>query len=71
MSAGEDKFDGRRAEGMWLGVCLEIGESLMGAREGVAKARDFRRKAENLGRWSVAEFGKFVGAPWEPYPGTK
>ncbi len=36
------------------------GESLTGTREGVVKARDFRRKAEHGGRWSVAEFEKFV-----------
>ena len=29
--------------------------------EGVAKARDFRRRAENGGRWSVVDFDKFVG----------
>ncbi len=24
-----------------------------------------------MGRWSVADFDKFVGAPWEPHPGAK
>ena len=50
---------------------MESGESLIGTDDGVVKARDFRRKAENGGRWSVAEFDKFVGVPWEPYPGAK
>ena len=50
---------------------MESGESLIGTDGGVVKARDFRRKAENGGRWSVAEFDKFVGVPWEPYPGAK
>ena len=35
------------------------------------KARDFRRKPENGGRWNVQDFDKFVGVPWEPYPGMK
>jgi hypothetical protein len=70
-SAGKDKFDVRWREGVWLGVRMESGESLIGTDGGVVKARDFRRKAENGGRWSVAEFDKFVGFPWEPYPGAK
>ena len=49
----------------------EWGESLIGTNEGLVKARDFRRKAENGGRWSVADFKKSVGVPWEPYPGAK
>ena len=49
---------------------MESGESLIGTNEGVVKARDFRRKAENGGRWSVVDFDKFVGVPWEPYPGA-
>ncbi len=39
--------------------------------EGVVKARDFRRKAENGGMWSIADFDQFVCVPWEPYPGAK
>ena len=70
MSAGKDKLDARWEEGVWLGVHMESGESLIGTNEGVAKARDFKRKAENGGRWSVVDFDKFVGVPWEPYPGV-
>ena len=70
-SAGKDKFDARWKEGVWLGVRMESGESLIGTTEGVVKARDFRRKAENGGRWSTADFDKFVGVPGEPYPGAK
>ncbi len=54
-----------------MAVRTESGESLIGTNEGVAKARDFRRKAESAGRWSVADFGKFVGVTWEPYPGAQ
>ena len=50
---------------------MESGESLIGTNERVVKARDFRRKAEKGGRWSVVDFDKFVGVPWEPYPGAK
>ncbi len=42
MSAGKDKFDARWKEGVWLGVRLESGESLIGTDEGVVTARDFR-----------------------------
>ena len=50
---------------------MESGESLTGTDEGAAPARDFRRKAERGGRWSVTDFDKFVGVPWGPYPGAK
>ncbi len=43
----------------------------MGTDEGVVKARDFRRKAENGGRWSATDFDTFVGVPWEPCPEAK
>ncbi len=71
MSAGKGKFDARWKEGVWLGVRAESGESLIGTDEGVANARDFRRNAENGGRWSSIDFDKFVGAHWEPCPGAK
>ncbi len=71
MSAGNDKFDAGWKEGVWLGVPVESGESLTGTGEGVVKARDLRRKAENGGRWAVTDFDKFAGVPWEPYPGAK
>ncbi len=61
-SAGKDKFDTRWDEGVWLGIRMESRESFIGANEGVVKARDFRRKAENGGRWSVADFDKIAGA---------
>ncbi len=43
----------------------------MGADEGAVKAREFRRKADNGGTWSITDFDEFVGVPWEPYPGAK
>ena len=70
-SAGKNKFEARWHEGVWLGVRLESGEAIIGTSEGVLKARDFRRKPENGGRWSRADFDKFIGVPWELYPGIK
>jgi hypothetical protein len=46
-------------------------ESVIGTDERVVNARDFRRKSENRGRWSVTDFDKFFGMPWETYPGAK
>ncbi len=67
MSAGRDKFDARWKDGVWLGVRMESGESLIGTSEGVVKARDLRCiQAENGGRWRVGDFGKFAGAHWRP-----
>ncbi len=69
--AGRDKLDSTWRGGVWLGVKLESGESIIGTSEGVVKARGFRRKPEKGGRWKVEDFDKFVGAPWEPYLGAK
>ncbi len=64
MSAGNGKFDARWKEGAWVEVRLESGDSSTATSEGVVKARDSRRKAENGGRWSAPDFGEFVGVPW-------
>ncbi len=39
-------FDMIWMDGVWLGIKLESGESIIGTADGVAKARDFRRKPE-------------------------
>jgi len=70
-SVGKNKFETRWREGVWLGVRMESGEAIIGTSEGVLKARDFRRKPENGGRWNKDDFNKFVGVPWELYPGIK
>ena len=62
-TAGRDKFDVRWQEGIWLGVRLESGESVIGTNEGVVKARDFRRKSDENERWNVERFYQFVGVP--------
>ncbi len=50
---------------------MESGESIVGTSDGVVKARDFRRRPENGGRWGKDMFDELKGAPWEPYPGAK
>ena len=63
LSAGRDKFDARWRDGVWLGIRLESGESIVGASEGVAKARGFGGRPENGGRWGKEMFDEFKGAP--------
>ncbi len=41
----------RQMDGVRLGAKCESGESIVGAADGVGKARDFRRKPEEGGRW--------------------
>ncbi len=69
-SAGKNKFDVRWMDGVWPGIKLEGGESIAGVADGVAKARDFRRKPEDGGRWSNGGIDGFKGVPWERYPGA-
>ncbi len=69
-SVGINKFDVRRVGGVWLGIKLESGESVIGTPEGVVKARDFRREPENGERWGSNGVDGFKGVPWEPYPGA-
>ncbi len=69
LHVGEDKFDVGWKEGVWLGIKSQSGESLTGTGEGVAKAKDFRRKPENGGQWNKEVFDVLRGAPWEPYRG--
>ncbi len=39
LSVGKDEYDVRWKEGVWLGIKLERGDSMIGTSEGVAKAR--------------------------------
>ncbi len=48
-SVGKNKFDVSWMDGVWLGIKLDSGESIIGAADGVVKARDFRRKPEEGG----------------------
>ncbi len=55
-SVGKKKFNVRLMDGVWLGIKLESGESIVGTADGVVKARDFRREPEEGGRWSSDGF---------------
>ncbi len=46
-TAGMSKLDVSWVDGVWLGIQLESGESIIGTPEGVVKARDCRRKPDN------------------------
>ncbi len=69
-SAVKNRFDVTWMDGAWLGIKLESGESIIGTANGVVKARDFKRKPEEGGRWSNDGIDGFKGAPLEPYPGA-
>ncbi len=50
VSAGKNKLDVRWMDGAWLGVKLESWESIVGAADGVVRARDFgNRRREDDG----------------------
>ena len=68
-SAGKNKYDVRWNEGIFLGVMDESNEILVGTREGVVKAKDFKRMGTYANRWNKQEILEMKGAPWEPTPG--
>ena len=43
-SAGKGKFNVIWEDGIWLGVIHESGETIVGAEQGIIKAKDFRRQ---------------------------
>ncbi len=63
LSVGKGNLDARWKEGAWLGIKVGSGELLIGTNDGVARARDFRKKPENGDRWNKEDFDKFRGAP--------
>ena len=68
-SEGKDKGETRWSEGVFVGVRDESGEILVGTREGVVKARTFRRYWTEGERWRKEEIEEMVGVPWEMIPG--
>jgi hypothetical protein len=70
-TAGINKYEVRWQEGVWLGIRMESGETIVGTELGVVKCRDSRRKPANGGRWNREFVDKIVGVPWEVYPGVK
>ena len=65
---GRDKGSSRWKEGHFLGVPNETGELLIGNEEGVVKARDFKRMAEEKVRWNATSLKGMRGSPWKPNP---
>ena len=47
-SRGEDKFEPRWDEGIWLRIADKTGEMMLGTSEGVVKVRDVR--SEEVGK---------------------
>jgi hypothetical protein len=67
-SKGKDKFEARWDSGIWLGIADRTGETIIGTKDGVIKARDIR-SMEAGEAWNVARFNDIRGTPWEPVPG--
>lgn len=63
-------FDSRWKDGVFYGVTDTSGEIIVGTKDGVLKARSFRRKPESL-RWDWEFFKEVKGTPWEPIPGRE
>ena len=69
-SAGENKFDSRWEEGVWLGVKDNTGEAIIGTDKGIVKARDWKHQATHQVRWNVEVILNVKGTPWEPVLGS-
>ena len=63
------KLDARWASAVFLGVREESGEIILGTKDGVLKARSFRRKGSAEERWNKEEILGVRGLPWQPVPG--
>jgi len=61
------KLDTRLLGGVFLGVNRRTGEYFIGTADGVARARDVYRRAENE-RWDRAVLDQVIGVPWNLEP---
>ena len=61
-------FENRWEDGVFYGIIDSSGEIIVGTKDGVLKARSFRRKPESM-RWDWEYFKEVKGTPWEPLPG--
>ena len=68
---GKEKGEVRWEEGCFLGVRNESGEIIVGNEEGIVKARDYRKIADPVNRWSAKSIKDMKGSPWAPNPGTE
>ena len=56
----------RTLDGIYLGVSLTTGESIVGNAEGVFKTRTVHRRPIDQ-RWSAEHVLALRGTPWKPY----
>ena len=63
-----NKLEPKFKYGIWLGVSGRTSESLIGASDGVFKARVVRRLEESK-RWSAEYIRAIKGTPWDPAKG--
>jgi len=61
-SKGKDKFDARWESGIWLGIADRTGETIIGTKDGVIKARDVRSMEEKEA-WDIGRFNDIRGTP--------
>ena len=66
-SGGQEKFEPRLEDGVYLGIEDRSGVSRVGTAHGVVKARDIRRKPASE-RWCAEALRMFTGTPWDPTP---
>ncbi len=70
-SVGKDKYNSRWGEGLLLGVREGSGEVIVGTKEGVIKARAFRKRGSEGERWSRDDVKGVGGIPWEARTGRE
>ena len=70
-SVGKEKSESRWSEGIFVGIKEETGEMMIGTKEGVERARTFRRFADEGDRWRKEDLEEMKGVPWELIPGGR
>ena len=63
------KMTSRTIDGIYLGVSLGTGESLVGNSDGIFRTRSIHRKPLEQ-RWSLKDVLDMKGLPWKPYTTT-
>ena len=64
--AKRSKMAPRTMDGVYLGVNLSTGESIVGTKDGVYKAKSLHRKPLDQ-RWDADQFLNARGTTWKPY----
>ena len=63
----ENKLDGKRNEGYFLGFHWRTGEAVVGTRQGAVRAGTIRRVGAHR-RWDVEGLDSVSGVPWQRDP---